>query len=246
MKQVASSAVHWETVFQNSAYSAVPDEGVRKSLGKATGFLSVAPDKTLLDLGCGGGWTSIFWARTGMRVTAVDSSPTAIARLRAKCEEEGITNLTAVVGDAMEIDQLGPFDYVYGSMILHHLEPFQEFAARLKQLLRPGGKAFFYENNGASALLIWCRTHLVGRFGIPKHGDADEFPLTPQEIDVLRSMFQVKIQFPALVFFELASVYLLRRRFMLPLRAIDNFLYNRKIGVEHSYRQYVLLERRLE
>jgi hypothetical protein len=38
---------------------------------------------------------------------------------------------------------------------------------------------------------------------IPKYGDPDEFPLTPQEVDKLRRYSHVEIQYPEIVFFSL-------------------------------------------
>ena len=85
----------------------------------------------------------------------------------------------------MDIGELGPQDFVYGSMILHHLEPFEEFARTLRAAIRPGGKGYFYENNAASRTMVWFRRHVVGKMWVPKHGDDDEFPLEPHEVDEL-------------------------------------------------------------
>ena len=73
--------------------------------------------------------TSIFWASTGAQVTAIDYSASAIAKLSEHCEQTGIANIKPVVGDAMAVDELGQFDYVFGSMILHHIEPFGRICA---------------------------------------------------------------------------------------------------------------------
>ena len=116
----------------------------------------------------------------------------------------------AVIMSAMDIGELGPQDLVYGSMILHHLEPFDEFARTLRAAIRPGGKGYFYENNAASRTMVWFRRHVVGKMWVPKHGDDDEFPLEPHEVDELRKHFTVEQSFPELLYFELASSYLLK------------------------------------
>ena len=241
MKQATEAKTFWNEIYDTTQYSRELDEDVVRALRNAHDFFQPKPGQTLLDVGCGAGATSLFWASTGLEVTAVDFSASAIENLRKRCNKLAITNVRAVVGDAMKIDELGQFDYIFGSFIMHHLEPFTEFAAALQRTLHSPGKAFFYENSAASRLLVWFRTNLVGRFWLPKYGDQDEFPLTPQEIDILRQRFNIQIVFPEMFFFQLASVYLLRRRFSRIMCAIDKFLYTRRIGVRYSYRQYVLM-----
>ena len=143
----------------------------------------------------------------------------------------------------MEVETLGPFDAATGIMILHHIEPFSQFALSLGRSLKPGARAFFYENNASNKLLIWFRDHIVGKFWVPKYGDADEFPLQPKEIDSLRPYFKVCQEFPCMVFFQLLSTYILKGRCLGLTRAVDNFLYKRGWLLGYSYRQYLLLEK---
>jgi 2-polyprenyl-3-methyl-5-hydroxy-6-metoxy-1,4-benzoquinol methylase len=235
------SQAFWDNVYGATPYSRELDDDVQRAITNAHAFFGPLEGRTLLDIGCGAGASTLFWARAGATVTAVDTSQVAITALQQRCAQLGLTNVTAVVGDAMKIDELGTFDFVFGSMILHHLEPFQQFAEVLRRSTKAGGKAFFYENNAASSLLVWFRNNVVGKLWVPKHGDADEFPLTRAEVDQLRRHFSVRVDYPEMVFFQLASVYLLRHRLHASMRAIDEFLYRRKIGVSWSYRQYVML-----
>jgi SAM-dependent methyltransferase len=151
--------------------------------------------------------------------------------------------IQAIVCDAMDIDKMEPFDFVIGTMILHHVEPFEDFCTVLHRALRPGGRAFFYENNGANRVLMWCRQNVAGRFGIPKYGDAEEFPLTPREVDLLRGHFNVVQDFPENSFFTLVSVYLFRRRGYRACKRLDAFLMRRKMMRSYAYRQILMLEK---
>lgn len=239
----SETVAFWDRLYEGiTSYSRELDENVERALSSAQKFFQCKEGCNILDIGCGRGVTSIFWASTGAQVTAIDYSVSAIAELSERCERMGIANIKPVVGDAMTVEELGQFDYVFGSMILHHLEPFGEFAAVLRRTLKADGRAFFYENNAASDLLIWFRNNLVGKLGVPKHGDKDESPLAPQEIDLLRRSFSVSVSYPEMVFFRLASPYLFRNQLKSGLKAIDDFLYKRNVGVRYSYRQYVLLE----
>jgi 2-polyprenyl-3-methyl-5-hydroxy-6-metoxy-1,4-benzoquinol methylase len=237
-----SAEAFWDTIYGSTPYSRDLAADVQRALANAHTYFGPLQGRTLLDVGCGAGASSIFWALAGATVTAIDSSEVGIAALKRRCEQLGLTNVRAVVANAMKIDELGPFDFVFGSMILHHLEPFGSFAGALRRSVKDGGKAFFYENNAASALLVWFRTNIVGKLWVPKHGDYDEFPLTRAEVDVLRELFNVRVEYPEMMFFQLAAIYVFRNRLHTPMRAIDTFLYNRNIGVSWSYRQYVMLQ----
>ncbi|AXC10661.1 Methyltransferase [Acidisarcina polymorpha] len=242
METGSAAAAFWEQIYANTTYSRELNDRISHALNSAHAFFKSTSGFKVLDVGCGPGATAIYWANTGADVTAIDHCASAIAALETRCEQMGIKNIHPLVGDVMKIDQLGQFDYIFGSMILHHLEPFQEFAAVLRRTLSARGKAFFYENNAASDLLIWFRTQVTGKFGVPKYGDKDEFPLSPKEINMLREQFSVGIEYPEMMFFQLASSYLFHRHLATEMKTIDNFLYKRKIGLRYSYRQYVELD----
>jgi SAM-dependent methyltransferase len=211
--------------------------------GAALAHFGDLAGKRVLDLGCGLGEYSLLFSQQGAAVTAVDTSEVAIARLSAYCERHSIEDVEARVGDAFGIAELGPFDAVFGAMILHHLEPFARFVDVLHDAMAPNGRGFFHENSSVSRLLVWARTHLVGRFGIPKYGDDEEFPLQPQEIDLLRSKFAVDVVYPELFFVRLASGYLLRGKGERACGWVDDRLYRYPRLRRLSYKQYVLLTR---
>lgn len=200
--------------------------------------------RTMLDLGCGAGHSAIFFAERGANVIAVDTSATAVRTLNERAESIGLSNLRAVVADALDIEQFGPVDAIYGSMILHHVEPFVDFAGVLSRTLKPTGRAFFYENSAGSRLLMWCRTHLAGRYGIPKLGDPKETPLSTDEIDRLRHHFYVETVIPDIYFFGLLSTYLFRGHGVRFFKALDDLAYRHIPPMRSlSYRQYVYLSR---
>jgi 2-polyprenyl-3-methyl-5-hydroxy-6-metoxy-1,4-benzoquinol methylase len=179
--------------------------------------------KSILDLGCGDGSTALFFAQRGAKVTAIDISEVAIENLKDFIRTNDIQNVTPITASAFDIATFGQFDFVFGSMILHHLEPFSEFSKLLSSTVLPGGKAFF------------------GKYGIPKHGDDDEFPLLPSEVNHLRKYFVVQTHYPELFFWRLASVYLFRDKLWGITTGLDNFFFQFKNFKKLSYRQYLLL-----
>lgn len=194
-------------------------------LSAAVAHFGDVAGKNILDLGCGSGETSVWLAARGANVIAIDISEVAIDRLSRLCLESGIQNVRPVVCSAFEIDTVGPIDFVFGIDILHHLEPFDQFVCILDRCLNPGGKAYFRENNGSLKVLMWARDHLVGRFGIPKAGDDVEHPLTPQEVLILRSRFEVVVDYPLMQFFNLVATYVFRRHFYPLCDSLDRLAY---------------------
>lgn len=231
-------AAFWDSVYSTSGYSRSPETRI---LDRALDFFGDVRGRTVVELGCGPGAGSLYLAEQGADVIALDVSRKAIDDLRDHCAKNDIRNLRAICGTASDVETLGPVDFVYGSMILHHIEPFDAFAASLRRIVKPGGKAFFYENSAMSSLLVWFREHVVGKLWVPKYGDPHEFPLTPAEIRELGKHFGVRIEVPELLFFALAGQYLLRGRLMGPLSALDRACYRRNWLTKYSYRQFVML-----
>jgi SAM-dependent methyltransferase len=227
----------WERIYQQTEYSTNVTEGYLRALECALSYFGDITGKTIVDLGCGAGGTSLFLASQGANVISIDSSEAAIAKLKESCKSAAIENLQAYCLSASEIMSIPDFDFIFGSMILHHVEPFPEFARGLQARLK--GKGFFWENNASSPLLVWFRNNIVGKFGIPKYGDNQEFPLTPDEVDELRKGFDVEIEFPEMCFWRLASGYLLKGRLAGITTLLDDLFYRHKVLLRYSYRQYI-------
>lgn len=210
--------------------------------------------RTVLDLGCGRGAASLALARAGAHVVSVDVSQVAVDNLRRYCAAHGVDNVVPVCAPALALSslaeqplgpgahRLGQVDFVFGSMILHHIEPLPTFAGQLRAILRDGGRGFFFENNARSRLLVWFRDHIVGRGWVPKFGDPEEFPLTPDEVEVLRRHFRVDVSYPWLKFFQLVPQYLLGGRAGRLFARLDRWAYAAVPALRpHSYVQYLRL-----
>ena len=107
----------------------------------------VEPGRRLVDLGCGNGRDSLFFAAQGLEVMGVDLSDAAIAAL----QKRGAERARFLCGDFIsgELYQPGEYDYAYSRFTLHAVNANQErmLIQTMHRALKPGGK-FFIEVRG--------------------------------------------------------------------------------------------------
>jgi len=116
----------------------------------ASGFAQFAltymePGRTLIDLGCGNGRDSIFFAQNGINVTAVDMSESGVEDVR---RGSGDLPLTAVQDDFVKSKVLfgTGYDYCYSRWTIHAIDDSQqsELLENVWAALKDGG-LFFIE-----------------------------------------------------------------------------------------------------
>jgi len=96
--------------------------------------------RTAVELGCGEGRNSIYMAKRGIEVTALDISPVAIENAGRIAKENGVT-VDFRCQDVVKSKMDGKFDFVYDSGMLHHLPPHKRitYVELLQAILKPGG-----------------------------------------------------------------------------------------------------------
>jgi len=105
---------------------------------------SLAGEKYVLEIGCGTGVFTEIFAQTGARIIAVDISGALLALARMKkIDSKQVQFLEMRFEDCREI---GPFDAIIGSSILHHLD-IKPALTTIFDLLKPGGMMSFAEPN---------------------------------------------------------------------------------------------------
>lgn len=97
------------------------------------------PKAKILDLGCGGGWTSIFLAHHGYDVLGVDIAPGMIELAEERSREERLSGARFEVGDFENLDRAGEFDGVLFYDALHHAENDRAALKVAFDALKPGG-----------------------------------------------------------------------------------------------------------
>ncbi len=107
---------------QHAALKPFSDPGRARYLAELGALLALLPPPParLLDLGCGTGWTSVFFARSGYDVLGVDLAPDMIALARQQRNREGLSRLDFVACDYEDLPFEGGFDAVVYFDALHH------------------------------------------------------------------------------------------------------------------------------
>ncbi|MEU6712000.1 class I SAM-dependent methyltransferase [Nonomuraea sp. NPDC046802] len=139
------------------------------------------PGDRVLDAGCGTGASLVPAARavgpTG-QVVGLDLAPGMVAAATAEIERHGLSNATALLGDAERAEELLPgarFDVVLAGMMLYFLPDPLAAVRSMTGLLRPGGRlaaSLLVESSPAEIELLG----LVGRVLQPYTADAGSAP----------------------------------------------------------------------
>ncbi|TMS59899.1 bifunctional 2-polyprenyl-6-hydroxyphenol methylase/3-demethylubiquinol 3-O-methyltransferase UbiG [Imbroritus primus] len=101
-------------------------------------------DKTVLDVGCGGGILSESMARRGARVKGIDLSRKALQVADLHSLESGITvDYEEIAVEALAAREPAAFDVVTCMEMLEHVPEPASVVNACAQLVRPGGYVFF-------------------------------------------------------------------------------------------------------
>jgi len=142
-----------------------------------------AAGKDVLEYGCSNGLGSIGLAKSAKHITGIDISDVAIAQANGEAARQSITNVTFKVDNAEKMDlPSASFDLVFGSGILHHLI-LEESLREIRRVLRPRGKAIFFEPLGHNPAIKLYRNRT------PESRTVDEHPLLKSDFDIVRKHF---------------------------------------------------------
>jgi ubiquinone/menaquinone biosynthesis C-methylase UbiE len=97
------------------------------------------PPTRLLDVGCGTGWTTLFYAKSGHDAVGVDIAPDMIEQAQRLKEQEEVDNVRFVVFDYEEMPFDGHFDVAVFYDALHHAVDENLALRSVYRALAPGG-----------------------------------------------------------------------------------------------------------
>lgn len=93
-----------------------------------------------LEFGAGTGLLTMILAPALATVTALDASTGMLAVLRDKCARKRVVNVQVIEGQVPDDLPERPFDLIYSSMTLHHVEDVPGLLKVLAAHLTPGGR----------------------------------------------------------------------------------------------------------
>ena len=101
--------------------------------------------KRLLDLGCGAGENSVYFAKKGAHCVATDYSPGMVEVALQLADRYGV-KIEGRTANAMALEfPDNTFDLVYASNLLHHIPDPETALKEMHRVLKPGGKACFWD-----------------------------------------------------------------------------------------------------
>ena len=139
-------------------------------------------DKKMLDLGCGAGETSVYFALQGAKVWACDVSEEFLKVARSVAGLHGV-ELRLIQMDAARMPfRKDFFDFVFGNGVLHHADLLPA-GREIQRVLKKGGKAIFVEPLPYNPIIN------VYRAMAKAVRSEDERPLSFRQLRELRPLF---------------------------------------------------------
>lgn len=120
------------------------DEATRRSWYNPEKILEdLKAGMTFADIGCGDGYFAVLAAKkvgAKGKVYAVDIDPSGVEKLKSAAKGQGLTNITAQVGEAEEtVFCRGCVDFILLSMDLHDFRDPAKVLFNAKEMLKPTG-----------------------------------------------------------------------------------------------------------
>jgi SAM-dependent methyltransferase len=139
--------------------------------------------KRLLDIGCGLGESSVFFALQGAQVTATDLSPGMVATAAALGRLHGV-QVEGIVSPGEDLAVPSDhYDVVYAANTLHHVTDREKLVTHIHRALRPGGLVFLWDPLAYNPIINIYRK-MATQVRTP-----DESPLTFRDVALVRKYF---------------------------------------------------------
>lgn len=146
---------------------------LRKDLENDYAGYLFKPGGRLLDLGCGSGWLSIFFAEKGMSVLGIDFSQEQVEAAEKLRAGKGLDSVQFECCDLVHWDcakERETFDSIFVNAFLHHLpsSDIETIMKKITDVLKPGGRVYLYEPMTSllqeKSLFLTCIEYALNKF----------------------------------------------------------------------------------
>ncbi|KAL8669353.1 MAG: hypothetical protein Q9168_006045 [Polycauliona sp. 1 TL-2023] len=107
----------------------------------------LADGMKILDLGCGWGSDSLFFAEKlpNAQITGFSNSRTAKEYIDQQAKDRGLTNLTVITGDVTDYEfEKASFDRIVSIELFECMKNYELLMEKISRALKPGGKLFVH------------------------------------------------------------------------------------------------------
>ncbi len=135
------------------------DQDCGKNLAQIAAIFTLLPPlpARLLDVGCGTGWTSVFFAKRGYEVVGVDIAPDMIFHANQIKAREGLSNLHFRECDYEHLEYHQEFECAVFYDALHHAVDEELALRKTYQALKPGGLCIASEPGAGHQANPWTQ-----------------------------------------------------------------------------------------
>lgn len=123
------------------------------------------PAQRILDAGCGTGFSTLKLAEANpdAEILAVDLSETSLAIARKRLDAAGLDTrkISFQRADLQVVSDLGRFDYIHSSGVIHHLPDPEAGLRHLRACLAPNGLAYFMVYSANARYEIQTIQHIL-------------------------------------------------------------------------------------
>ena len=177
-------------------------------------FIENVDGKNILDLGCGNGWASMYFARSGAYVSSCDISSKCVDVVIKYAESNGLQEkIHAKVMNAEDLKfEDDYFDVVFINEALHHCD-IEKAGKEIYRVLKKNGKAVFIED------LAYHPVFKIYRLFTKSKHTLHEKPLTYEDVNKISTIFggcEIK-------HYQLLNIFS-ENKFTKVLQGVDDFL----------------------
>ena len=108
---------------------------------KIKSYVADGQNKNALEYGCGTGLVGLLLKDVFKQLLLIDSSSEMIKQVKLKMDKQGNPNIEACCCDLMVgVPKMPNIDYIFSSLVMHHIMDTREFLYRLHSLLNSEGR----------------------------------------------------------------------------------------------------------